>query len=428
MSGPKTSRYTLTAEQRRIIAEQQRIERQRAVAVEKIKSKSKRLLEIGSMFSDDKTIASELTLRTGNDGGFNLKISELQAITDKCKDIISNTDNTDLNSLEKTVESLNSAVSDAEKLVKEIKSIAVKNERALRSDLAADIDSGFDTSFADVKITSKVDELKNELTSKIEALLKNDVLPCGYKSEIEESVKRISDINDEVFLKNYVSLTVKPLMKKCNEYISEYEQCHIEFEELYAEYNALCELYYYVPQNFICSLNSISKLKDEIRRIKEIAAEDVEQSYISDCIDEVMEEMGYSVLGSREVTKKNGKHFRNELYTYGEGTAVNVTYSSDGKIAMELGGIDTSDRLPKANESAALCDAMENFCTDFKEIEKRLASKGVILADRISLLPPSEEYAQIINTNDYKMQQKTEKLHVRKRQQSVQKNKSMKVE
>ena len=202
-----------------------------------------------------------------------------------------------------------------EKLDKEIKTIAKKNETALRSDLATDIDEGFDTSFADVKIKSKSDELKNELTLKLEALLKNDVLPSEYKAEIEESVKRISDINDGIFLKNYVSVTIKPLMKKSNEYISEYEQCHTEFEELYTEYNALCELYYYVPQEFICSLNSISILKDEIQRIKEIAAEDVEQAYISDCIDEVMEEMGYSVLGSREVTKKNGKHFRNELYT-----------------------------------------------------------------------------------------------------------------
>ena len=109
MSGPKTSRYTLTAEQRRIIAEQQRIERQKAVAVEKIKSKSKRLLEIGSLFSDDKKIASELTLRTGNDGGFSSKISDLQAVIDKCKGIISDTDNTNLSSLEKTVDSLNSA-------------------------------------------------------------------------------------------------------------------------------------------------------------------------------------------------------------------------------------------------------------------------------------------------------------------------------
>ena len=53
MSGPKTSRYTLTAEQRRILAEQQRIERQKAVAIEKIKSKSKRIAEIESIFSDD---------------------------------------------------------------------------------------------------------------------------------------------------------------------------------------------------------------------------------------------------------------------------------------------------------------------------------------------------------------------------------------
>lgn len=59
MSGPKTSRYTLTAEQRRILAEQQRIERQKAVAIEKIKSKSKRIAEIESIFTDDKLIAAE---------------------------------------------------------------------------------------------------------------------------------------------------------------------------------------------------------------------------------------------------------------------------------------------------------------------------------------------------------------------------------
>ena len=37
MSGPKTSRYTLTPEQRRIFAEQRKIERRKAVASEKIK-------------------------------------------------------------------------------------------------------------------------------------------------------------------------------------------------------------------------------------------------------------------------------------------------------------------------------------------------------------------------------------------------------
>ena len=50
MSGPKSSRYTLTPEQRRILAEQRAIERRKSVASESIRRNNKRLLQIGSMF------------------------------------------------------------------------------------------------------------------------------------------------------------------------------------------------------------------------------------------------------------------------------------------------------------------------------------------------------------------------------------------
>ena len=69
MSGPKSSRYTLTPEQRRILAEQRAIERRKSVALESIKRNNKRLLQIGSMFSMAKQVASELLTRCGNDGG-----------------------------------------------------------------------------------------------------------------------------------------------------------------------------------------------------------------------------------------------------------------------------------------------------------------------------------------------------------------------
>lgn len=428
MSGPKTSRYTLTAEQRRIIAEQQRIERQKAVAVEKIKSKSKRLLEIGSLFSDDKNISTELLKRTGSDNGFSDKINELERLTDNIKNTIYETDNSDLQSLERTVDGTSVMLSETEKLVKEIKVISIKNETLLNSNLNSDIDKGFSSSFADIKVVSKLDEDKSALIIELKLIVNNDILPIKYKIKAKELVEQLSDISDTEHLKNFNALSIRPLIKSCNSYMAEYEQYHTEFEELYSEYNALCELYYYVPQEYVCSADAVVKLKDEIGRIKSIAAEDEEQAYISNCIDEVMEEMGYSVLGSREVTKKNGRHFRNELYTYGEGTAVNVTYSSDGKIAMELGGVDTTDRLPDNDETKVLCDAMEDFCTDFKEIEKRLLQKGIVLADRISLLPPSADYAQIINTSDYKLEQETDIIQTRKHQHTVQKNKTMKVE
>ena len=57
MSGPKTSRYTLTPEQRRILAEQRELERRKSVASESIRRYNKRLMQIGSMFSTAKQVS-----------------------------------------------------------------------------------------------------------------------------------------------------------------------------------------------------------------------------------------------------------------------------------------------------------------------------------------------------------------------------------
>ena len=116
---------------------------------------------------------------------------------------------------------------------------------------------------------------------------------------------------------------------------------------------------------------------------------------------EVMQELGYPLLGTREVTKRSGKRFRHALYTFEDGTAIDVTYSDDGQIAMELGGLDNQDRVPDEQETIYLCDAMESFCTSFEQIEERLRRRGIVIKERIHMLPPTEENAQIINTEDY---------------------------
>ena len=423
MSGPKSSQYTLTPEQRRILAEQRVIERRKSVASENIKRNNKRLLQIGSMFSTAKQISDELLSRSGNDGGFADKLLELENAIAPVAPIISRTDNNDVNSLESTSKEVAASLAKAEKLATELSSISAKNEIALHTSLSADIDKGFSTSFADIQTVSQttMSESKSKIRSQLIEMKNNQNLPKELVGEINAALSKIDSIDNEVFLKNYSSVTVSPLLKRCRQYLNEYEACHEEFETLYAEYIALCDLYFYVAQEYPCCNASIELLKAEIKRIKDTVDADDEQAYISDCLDEVMEEMGYTVIGSREVTKKNGKHFRNELYTYGEGTTVNVTYSSDGKIAMELGGIDATDRLPNDHETSVLCKSMEQFCDDFKEIEKRLLAKGVVLASRISMLPPSAEYAQIINTTDYNMIEITDKLQAKKKRQNIRK-------
>ena len=115
-----------------------------------------------------------------------------------------------------------------------------------------------------------------------------------------------------------------------------------------------------------------------------------------------MKELGYTVVGDREIVRRNGKRFHNELYLFEEGTAVNVTYSDDGQITMELGGIDREDRIPTEAESVRLAADMRIFCDDYYEMERRLRKKGII-TKQIVVLPPEEQYAQIINVSDYNM-------------------------
>ena len=166
---------------------------------------------------------------------------------------------------------------------------------------------------------------------------------------------------------------------------------------------------------FEVSENGIANLKAEISKLEAEALENSEQEYIAETIDEVMEEMGYDLIGSREVTKKSGKRFRDELYTFSEGTAVNIRYDNQGKIAMELGGIDSTDRLPSSSEASRLEDEMVAFCDKFTEFEKRLAAKGIVCKNRVSHLPPKAEYAQIINTSDYDMKTEIETFKAERR-------------
>lgn len=428
MSGPKTSKYTLTPEQRRILAEQRKLELRKTVATENIKRKRKSLLEIGKMFGAEKQIANELHERVGNDNGasaFLEKLDELIALTNT---LVRSTNFDDVNSVEKTSGEIGAYLKKAEKLALKLRAISSVNEASLKSDLSKAIDDGFSASFADEINTNGTVLFRNEAAQRLEQMLKIDFLPYDYKNKINSTITRLNEITDDVFLKNFIAVSVNPLIKQVNQFITEYEECRAEFDKLYTEYSALCEFYGYAALEYVCSSSSVQSLKAEIERIKTKSAEDDEQAYISDCLDDVMVEMGYSVLGTREVTKRNGKRFRNKLYTYGDGTAVNVTYSSDGKIAMEIGGIDTSDRVPTAQETDQLCNSMEQFCDDFKEIEKRLLAKGVVLADRLSLLPPDAEYAQIINTSDYSMETEADTISAKKHRRSVSKQKAMRRE
>lgn len=227
--------------------------------------------------------------------------------------------------------------------------------------------------------------------------------PADFKGEVLATTSALSRITSKEQLETFRSVTVKSLLQRIENACLQVQEQKREIDTLQSRYVALCSVAGVQPESFSAvEINDAMLLiSNKVATLEKQVIMQTEQEYISECVNEVMTEMGYDIIGNRSVTKRSGKRFKNELYSYGEGTAINVTYDYDGQIAMELGGIDREDRIPTSEETDVLREDMESFCSDFKNFEERLKAKGVVIKSRVSLAPPSAEYVTIINVSDY---------------------------
>lgn len=247
-------------------------------------------------------------------------------------------------------------------------------------------------------------------------------LSSKLNEKLEDIRQKASAIENGNFIHNFYQISIVPFVKECKEYNEYYELHNEEFEtaKLYTQILAkqlgmTIEEYELSPEG----LEYYVKKQDEL---SEIDIENRKLAYIKESFDEAMEELGYNLVGQKESTNKRGEQFQNHLFSYGEGTVVNVTFSNNGQVVMELGGVDEEDRLPNYEESTKLVEAMHNFCGAYERIEEKLAEKGVI-NERISLMPAEEDFAQIINVSEFNMNTKVQRFEATK--QAVQETKYM---
>lgn len=411
MSGPKSSRYTLTAEQlKRILEEQERLRRKLEEKVRKereckeahvylaaIKSKVARHMEM--IQENEKKLpfggSDSLTLRERHQAIYSL-VKQANALCDAKSNA--------------THATLMSAKKEAGRLFDEIVSMEgdVMTEtgnillaQKIQEDSA--IVSGMTVSFEKVGIVETiVDPIFAKTTQKLEQLLSEE-LSGELFAEVSSALEQAKRIENVSAMQNFSSITVAPLSKKCCAFVSFAKKNRAHYDAMLDKYEALCKQMGSQSTQIEFSEKGLRELEKSIADLECQANYDAEQAYISQSVDEVMAEMGYEVIGHRQVRKKSGKEFHSKLLTYEDGTVINVTESSNGQITMEIGRADGKDRLPDANERVALRKTMESFCRDFHEIEERLSARGVILNSRLSMAPPEEAYAQIINLNDYEL-------------------------
>ena len=411
MSEPKTSQYTLTAAQRRALQEQRRREleeQRRRERISKAKSKlallSAKTYGLSNITEEALDQARLLNERTGSDNGFAVLKNQLSENTGNLVASIEKANESDsVELLEQAVREAQQAFDDLSKLRGKLDGLISKNKQQLHKDIMNSLDSVADVDFSKIQSPAErqLEQRKDEIANNLSNLLSpihNDEL----HDSIEKALKHLDEIDNPDFLSNFNAMTVAPLEKKCREYTALRQQIGDEYDDLMIRYTVLCKEQKIIPQNIAFERGAVEKLDSLITELEKAADSADEQSYISRCIDEVMEDMGYKLVGNRSVTKKSGRHFRNELYSFSEGTAVNVTYSDNGNITMELGGVDPKDRMPDTLETERLTEDMGSFCGQYREFERRLAEKGVV-SNHISLLPPEPVYAQVINVSDYDM-------------------------
>ncbi len=253
-----------------------------------------------------------------------------------------------------------------------------------------------------------VEKRKSELRTELVSMLKEYTLPGSIVKEIQQADRYLQRISDVNYLNTFEAVTLNGIKKKITDYYVKQIERRKELDELFARYKVLCVMAGENSKEYNYKEEAVNILSTEIKRLEKILVKQHEQEYINECVNEVMTEMGYDLIGERVVKKRSGKKFRNELFTFNEGTAVNITYSLDGQISMELGGVSREERVPNQEECEMLTRDMEVFCGEFVEFERRLREKGVMINNRIALMPPSSEYATIINVTDYNVEEGTQ--------------------
>ena len=430
MSGPKSARYRVNVSVSASLAAQRRINmaiaaQRKREEMERIRKEAERLLNqllgLGKSINSTKSelgsfdeFASIYIAERGKDS-FILSLEEMSKRLQKIQQEITaySTKKRSNSELSAAYNKLSTAY---QALQKEIRDMSAKIQ-VLRKDL---IDS-FDSSGAELfSINHQSDIEKKQAEEKESETLLADkkfaesvfdklVLfqhsPAATKElreQISQAVLKFESLPEEQ-LKSYAEIELRPLLRQCDDMQKLWDTDGSTYTKLLSQYYALLERNNHTSDavEVPFSTEAIQTLTTLIKAEETAAAQADEQAYIANAVSEVMSELGYDTWGKRDVHKRNGTHFQNKLYHYNENTAINVTYRDNGQITMELGKIDTQDRLPSDAEAVVMEQQMETFCDDFARVEAALKEKGVILNERVQLMPPSREFAQIINLNDF---------------------------
>lgn len=158
-----------------------------------------------------------------------------------------------------------------------------------------------------------------------------------------------------------------------------------EFVDIRNSYIVLSNLIYGQCENIP---NDFEVIKSEVAEMTEYLEKREVGEYVADCVDKVMRDLGYNVVGSEVLeTQKMTK----QQYDYSDNSTIMVASSENGALMLEVVGKKNEDGTD-GSVSAVKRD-MERFCPDYQKVKAGLQAYGIKLNDK-KLCPPDEKYVR----------------------------------
>ena len=213
MSGPKTSRYTLTPEQRRILAEQRQIQREIQKNTVMLKQNVAGLKEIVSKVDTEIAQFRRIVSETGKS---TFEIDTLESVRNKAMQILNDAGTVSEKSGLSVMESTNKKLKEMTKVLSDgevkMSSELRKADEEFREEINAAISEGFTISF--IRIEEELPAVNmSDYTSKIDAALE-EIRGFQISNELRAKFivlkEKAAEIDSIDFIENYYAMSIIP--------------------------------------------------------------------------------------------------------------------------------------------------------------------------------------------------------------------------
>ena len=162
-----------------------------------------------------------------------------------------------------------------------------------------------------------------------------------------------------------------------------------EFQDLYGDYLALAAILGITPRDPQSFGNAESLLKEIVDLQEQYRTKD-EMDYIADQINSVMIDLGYGMVSSRVLVRKDRSEMDYSLYQADDATGIAVYTDQSGAVMMRMTVLGDSEDITEEDLDFSYQRQLD-FCAGHQDLVDALAERGVYLKQK-SYLAPDKKY------------------------------------